>query len=423
VGADLTTAEGKTVRLTKRIIDRAAPVNGEETWIWDADVRGLFLRVYATGRKSFAIKYRVGRRQHVHTIGPVGAPWTIEMARHRAREIQVGVVNGVDPQAERKELRDALTIGDLIEAYLREGPIDKPNKRQSTWVTDRSNLERHVRPLIGKLLLNDLATRDCAELQRSIVLGKSAADVKTKKRGRAIVSGGPGTAMRTMITFSAMLSWAVKRGIAKSNPAKGVPKLKCERQERFLATEEFAELFKALREAEAEGSVSPPHGMIIRLLAFTGARKSEIMGLQWSEVDLPRNAIVLAESRSKTGAKRIPLPPQAIELLKNRPRQGDYVFPPLRSAKTGHTMGLQKTWERVRTRAKLDDGYLHDLRHSFASMAVASGESLYVVQRALGHKNITTTQRYAHLRDDPLLQMVGRVAGAIESAKPKKVKA
>ena len=146
------------------------------------------------------------------------------------------------------------------------------------------------------------------------------------------------------------------------------------------------------------------------------------MKLQWSELDLERHAIVLSETRSKTGAKRVPLPPQAIQLLKNWPRQGDYVFPPLRSASALHTVGLQKGWERVRTRAKLDDVRLHDLRHSFASMAVASGEGLYVVQRALGHKNITTTQRYAHLRDDPLLQMVGRVAGAIEAAKPKKAK-
>ena len=209
--------------------------------------------------------------------------------------------------------------------------------------------------------------------------------------------------LRTMITLAAMLSWAVKRGIAKSNPAKGVPKLKTERQERFLSTEEFAEPFKALREVEADGSVSPTHGMIIRLLAVTGARKSEIMKLQWSELDFERHASVLPESRSKTGAKRVPLPP-------------------LRSASTLHAVGLQKGWERVRTRAKLDDVRLHDLRHSFASMAVASGESVYVVQRVLGHKNITTTQRYAHLRDDPLLQMVGRVAGAIEAAKPKKAK-
>jgi integrase len=407
---------GAKVRITKRVVDQAGPKGDEENWIWDADVRGLFLRVYTTGRKSFALKYRVGRRQRILTLGPVGAPWTIELARRRAREILVAIANGVDPQVERVAARDALTIAEIIDLYLSEGPIDKPTKRTSTWVVDRSNLDCHVRPMIGRRVANEVTQRDCAELQRAIAMGKTKADVRTKPRGRAIVSGGPGTAARTMVTLAAMLNWAVKRGFMVSNPAKGVPRLKSDRVDRFLSQEEFARLFRALKDAERENAIAPSHAAIIRLLAFTGARKSEILGLRWEEIDLQRSAIVLASSRSKTGAKRIPLPAQAIDILTALPREMAYVFPPLKLCSADHTVGLQKAWDKDRARSGLSGVRLHDLRHSFASIAVAAGESLYVVQRALGHKNITTTQRYAHLRDDPLLELVGRVAGVIDKA-------
>lgn len=409
------------VRLTKKIIDAAAPTGGAELWIWDADVKGLFLRVYKSGRKSFALKYRVGARQRIHTIGAVGAPWTVDLARKEARELLVGVANGGDPQARRVADRAALTVGDLIDAYLAEGPVDKPNKRASTWAIDRSNLERHIRPLMGKRRVDGLLPKDCAEAQRAIAIGKTRADQRTKARGRAIISGGPGTAARTMITLAAMFSWAQKRALIVENPARSVVRLKGERQERFLNAEEFERLFLALEAAERDGAIHFRHASIIRLLAYTGCRKTEILGLKWSEVDTDRQAIALPGPRSKTGAKRVPLSQQAMAELSLQPRSGDYVFPPLRNGAAAHTLGIQKSWSKVRTLAKLPDVRLHDLRHSFASIAVGAGESLYVVQRALGHKKATTTERYAHLRDDPVKAMVDRVGSLLDRTRKETV--
>lgn len=407
-----------TVRLTKRIIDSATS-NGSEIWIWDTEVRGLFLRVYKSGRKSFALKYRVGARQRIHTIGAVGAPWTIELARKAARETLVGLVKGNDPQEMRAADRAALTVGDLIDAYLAEGPIDKPNKRASTWAADRSNLERHVRPLLGKRRADTLRAKDCAEVQRAIACGKTKTDIKTRKRGRAIVSGGPGTAIRTMITLAAMFSWAKKRGLIEDNPAKSVLRLKAEPKERFLSSKEFQRLFASLDQAEEQGVIHARHACIIRLLAYTGCRRSEILGLKWSEIDFERQAIVLPGPRSKSGAKRIPLSMHAVTLLDAQKRLGDHVFPSLRAGVSGHTVGIQKSWDKIRRMAELDGVRLHDLRHSFASIAVGAGESLYIVQRALGHKKASTTERYAHLRDDPVRAMVDRIGDFLDrSSRP-----
>jgi integrase len=380
-------------------------------------VRGLFLRVYKTGRKSFALKYRVGARQRIHTIGAVGAPWTVELARRAARELLVGLVNGDDPQEMRAADRAALTVGNLIDAYLSEGPVDKPNKRASTWAIDQSNLERHVRPLLGKRRADAVQPKDCAEVQRAIAVGKTKADIKTGVRGRAIVSGGAGTAARTMITLAAMFSWAKKRGLVAENPARSVVRLKGEPKERFLSPEEFERLFSALHFAEQQSVIHARHAAIIRLLAYTGCRKSEILGLKWSEVDIQRQAIALPGPRSKSGAKRVPLSQQAIAELQRQHRDREHVFPPLREGASQHTLGIQKSWNKVRNLAQLDAVRLHDLRHSFASIAVGAGESLYVVQRALGHKKSSTTERYAHLRDDPVRAMVDRVGDILDRAR------
>ncbi|MBU6407888.1 MAG: tyrosine-type recombinase/integrase [Alphaproteobacteria bacterium] len=407
----------RVVRLSKRMIDAAVPADGGELWIWDAEVKGLFLRVYATGRKSFAIKYRTPQgRQRLHTIGPVGSPWTIELARKEALDVLVELTKGHDPQERRAAERGAMMVGTLIDAYLSEGPIDKPNKRGSTWVIDRSNLDRHVRPLLGQKRADAITAKDCADLQRAIAMGRTRADVKTRSRGRAIVTGGKGTAVRTMITLAAMFNWAVKRGFLAENPARNVTRLKLDRQERFLSSAEFEVLFSAIEACEQESSIHASHAAIIRLLAYTGCRKSEILGLRWSEVDADRGAINLPSVRSKTGAKRIPISSRALAIIQAQPQVSDHVFPALRDGASLHTIGLPKSWNKVRQRAGLGEFRLHDLRHSFASLAVGAGESLYVVQRALGHSKASTTERYAHLRDDPVRSMVERVGGMIDKA-------
>ncbi len=175
----------------------------------------------------------------------------------------------------------------------------------------------------------------------------------------------------------------------------------------------MATLGETLTVASREGE-SPVIIAAIRLLILTGARKGEILGLKWDEVDFERGCLRLADS--KTGARAIPLGAPALELLASLPRIEDNPHALPGDKEGGHLVGLQKAWERLRKRAGLEDVRLHDLRHSFASVAVAGGDSLYLVGKVLGHRKSATTERYAHLADDPLRAVADRTASTIAAA-------
>jgi Arm domain-containing DNA-binding protein/integrase-like protein len=195
-------------RLTKRTVDAAeVPVSGE-TFLWDDDLRGFGLRVYASGRRIFVVQYRLrggrGGRTRRIVLGEYGKI-TPDEARKRAAKLLAAVDDGRDPAAERDEAKSALTVSDLASIYLEEGPAAKPNKRASSWAADRSNIERHVKPLLGRKLAKALTQADVAKFQADVAAGKSKADVRTGFRGRAIVEGGRGTAARSLAVLGAML--------------------------------------------------------------------------------------------------------------------------------------------------------------------------------------------------------------------------
>lgn len=386
-------------KLTKRLID-AFTTSAPEAFLWDSLVLGFGVRARRSGTKSFIVKYRMGSAVRRHTLGKVGSPHTVEEAREAASELLRQVKAGQDPMQAKREINEAVTVTELIEAYLHEGRIAKPNKRESSWAGDASVLRRHVGPLLGHRLARDLTRRDLERLQADVLSGKTAKDVRTKARGRAIIRGGPGAAGQTIRSTAAMLSWAVMQEILPHNPAIGVQKITPRRRERFLSTAEAKHMIETLAELVEAEEIPDSHAAIIRLLLFTGARKSEILNLTWGEVDLERGRILLPWHRSKTGEKMIPLNSAALAEIMRRPREGPYVFPAARGE--GPTVGLYKTWDRVREAAKLEGVRLHDLRHSFASFAAADGASLYLIGKALGHRQASTTERYAHLTDDPV---------------------
>ncbi|MBV9995541.1 MAG: site-specific integrase [Caulobacteraceae bacterium] len=425
-------AEVRRVKLTKRAVDAAEiPAEGEGR-VWDSELKGFCLRIYAPSRKSakgrrvYAVKYRVGRAQRWYTIGEHGSPWTPDQAREAAEAVLHDAGKGIDHQAAKLERRADVTVAQLIDLYLTEGPAAKPSKRASSWAQDKSSLSRHVKPLLGRKIARDLRPADVTRMAQQITAGATAKDEKTsKKRGRAIVRGGPTVASRTVATLSAMLVWGMEHGGLKAavNPAKGaLRKLgKAPSKERFLSSEEAVNLFKVLDAMVADKSLNASHADIFRLLALTGARRSEIAGLLWAEVDLARNRLTLPPARTKsgekTGERRIPLNSAAKDILVARRVQADerekrdrkerrnvppspYVFPAHRG--DGHVIGLQKPWADVRAKAKLGGARIHDLRHSFASFAIADGASLFMVAKALGHADTRVTERYSHLAADAL---------------------
>lgn len=409
-------------KLTKRTVDAAKPPVMGEGRLWDSDLSGFCLRLYPSGRKTYAVKYRVAGRQRWLTIGEHGSPWTPEQAREEASRVLLEAGRGGDP-AVVKRAKDDLTVAKLIDLYLEEGPRSKPGKREISWRQDRSNLLRHVKPLIGKRLASGLAKGDLTRMVSAIAAGDTATVEKTKARGKATVTGGEGTAARSYSTARAMFSWAVDEGyMTGPNPCGGVKLIARPSVERFLSDKQAGDLLAALVSLEAEGALSQHHAAIFRLLLMTGARRAEIAGLKWKEVDFDRGCLVLPRERTKAGGKsgerRITLNTAALAILKNLDeiKSGPFVFPARKGA-SGHTTAEGKIWrEKVLPRAGLTGVRIHDLRHSFASFALADGASLALIGKALGHASSRTTERYAKLSDDPLRAMAERMADRFNTA-------
>jgi integrase len=198
------------------------------------------------------------------------------------------------------------------------------------------------------------------------------------------------------------------------NPCRKVRKYKEEKRERFLSEEEFGRLGQVLRDAEQDGSESPAMIAAVRLLVLTGCRLSEIQKLCWEHVDLPRSCLRLPDS--KTGAKVVLLGKAAVDVLEGIERLDDNPHVIVGTIPRQYLTDMQKPWRRIRKRAGLDDVRIHDLRHSFASQALARGENLPMIGKMLGHSQVQTTARYAHLAEDPIRVATDRVAESIAGA-------
>lgn len=390
-------------KLTKRLVD-AFQTDKPEAYLWDNLIQGFGVRARKSGRKSFIVKYRLGSSARRHTLGKVNELMTIGEARDAAATILRQVRDGRDPTVERKARNAAITVNELIAIYLVEGRFAKPNKRESSWRSDASAFRAHVKPLIGHRLARDITRRDLEKLQADVVAGKTARNVKTGKRGRAISRGGPGAAGMMIRSTAAMFAWAVRQELVLSNPSVGMQKVSARPRERFLSLQEAQRLFETLDAMVSARQINASQAAIIRLLLFTGARKSEIVRLSWLEVDLERRRIVLPWHRSKTGQRTILLNTAAHDEFMKLERIDRYVFPG--RGGVGPMDFNHSDWDRIRKTAGLDGLRIHDLRHSFASFAAADGVSLYVIGKALGHRQASTTERYAHLTDDPVLAAV-----------------
>ena len=286
-----------------------------------------------------------------------------------------------------------MTVAELCTLYLSEGVA---TKKASTIAMDRTRINLHVIPLLGRRRARDIAQGDVERFMNAVA-----------KRS------GKGAASRTVGMLGGIFSFAVRKFICSKNPVRGVQRFEDRKATRFLSLVELARLGETLTTAEREG-VNPYAVAAIRTLMFTGCRKAEILTLRWDDIDWENDCLRLPES--KTGAKTVALGAPAIELLHGLPRVdgNPYVFPGTKDR--AHLVGLQKIWHQIRNRAELPDVRLHDLRHSFASVGAAGGDSLLIIGKLLGHKNAASTQRYAHLGDDPLRSAANRISQQIAAA-------
>jgi len=401
-------------KLTKRTVEAiATPPKGAVAELWDSELRGFHVRVSATGRRTFRLFYRFGGRQRVVTIGELSEVLTAEQARSRAKALLAEIISGRDPPAEAEkaavaaaeERRRAVTVDQLIDIYLEQGPLLDPAKRARSWKHDATSLNAHVRPALGRLPAANVRRGDVEAMVAAIIAGKTGRTEKIGPRAKRIVRGGSAAARAALVALTTLFNWAEKRDLVAGNPCKGVKKPPAGKKERFLSDAEGARLLDTISAMEASGELHPVFGDALRLLALTGCRRSEIERLEWSEIDFERGVVFLPAHRSKTGRKTIPLAAPALAILQRREREGRYVLPsPLGGDKPANA--LSKNWQRVRHAAGLPDVRVHDLRHTMASLLVANGASLPMIGRVLGHASAQTTQRYAHLQADPLRAMV-----------------
>ena len=366
-----------------------------DTVFWDGELTGFGVRVYPGGGKVYVAQARGPKGSKRVTVGRHGVVGAAE-ARRRAALIIARVKAGEDPAASgppAARRATGPTVADLAARYLEEHVAARC--KPGTARTARTAVNRHVLPALGRLPL--------AAVERARVTGLHHR-----------LHGTPAMANLVVDTLSHMYALAAGWGLVPegTDPCRSVARYPARRRERFLTDAEFDRLGRALAEAEARGSASPAAVAAIRLLMLTGCRKNEILTLRREDVDLDAGALRLADA--KTGPRTAPLSAAAAEVLAGLPRgPGDnpWVFP---GRKPGARLrDVDGAWRTVRARAGLDDVRLHDLRHSYASRALALGESLPVIGRLLGHSRIETTARYAHLARESVREAAARVAASI----------
>jgi len=379
--------------------------------IWDASLPGFGARRQMSEAVSYVLFYRTREgRQRWFTIGKHGAPWTPEMARDEARRLLGDVAHKADPAAEKRAARNAQTISELCDLYLADAEAGRLvtrrrlPKKASTLTTDRSRIECHIKPLLGRRAVASVTRGDVETFMFDVAAGKTAGKTKTAARGLA--RGGRGTASRTVGLLGAIFSYAVRHRMRADNPVHGVTRPADGRRERRLTDDEYKTLGEALRNAE-KAKVWPAAIAAARFLALTGWRSGEVLGLRWAELDLARRTAKLGDT--KTGASMRPLSHAACDLLRSLTCSGDLAFVATRGS--GRMLGFPKLWLRIaRLGALPADVTPHTLRHSFASLAADLGYSEPTIAALVGHKGHSITSRYVHSADAVLLAAADAIA-------------
>ena len=313
-------------------------------------------------------------------------------ARKRAALVITRVKAGEEAVPKPMKPASGPTVAEVAARFLAE--YVEVRCKPGTAATARSLLRRRILPALGGTPLEAVERAQVAELHQSM-------------------HETPSMANTAVGILSTMYQQAERWGLVPEggpNPCRAIVRFPKGKGERFLTDEEFIRLGRALDEVKSESKA--PAVAAIRLLALTGCRKSEILTLRWENVALEEGELRLPDS--KTGARMVSLPPQAAALLAALPREEGEPWV-IRGRKPGERLkNVDGIWRSVRARAGLDDVRLHDLRHSFASRALALGESLPMIGRLLGHSRIETTARYAHLANDTAHEAAERVAASIE---------
>ena len=388
--------------ISKRTVEGLS-VEGKDAVFWDRKLLGFGVRVYPSGSKVYVVQTRSGGRSRRVTVARHGV-LSAAQARRRAALIIARLKAGEEPLPARagtdRELGPAVTVAVLAERFFAQHVAVRC--KPSTLRSYRGALTRWILPSLGDVSVRAVEREHVAALHYRL-------------------RGTPYRANQVLHILNKMFALAEVWGLreAGTHPVRSIRKYREHKRERFLSEEEFRRLGRVLDDVEAGAGAGERGGTPIqasavaalRLLMLTGCRRNEILNLKWEDVDLQAGELKLRDS--KTGARVVPLPPAAGSVLAGLPRVPGNPWVITGARPGGHLSNLNDHWLRIRARAGLEDARIHDLRHSFASRALALGESLSMIGRLLGHGQIHTTARYAHLARDAVKASASRVAGSI----------
>ncbi len=374
-------------KLSKRTVDTLC-VQSKEAVFWDRDLPGFGVRVYTTGRKVYVVQSRGPDGPKRVTIGRHGKI-SAEQARKDAAVLIDRIKRGEPPVPPPPV--PAWTVSALAERYM-EAHV-AVSCRPATIKIYRAVVTKYILPELGELPIDAVDRAHVSALHCAL-------------------RDKPYQANRAVEVLSKMLSLAEAWGLTppRQNPCRSVRKYQERRRERFLTAEEYRRLGRVLDAAEADGSAWPSAIAALRLLLLTGCRRGEVVTLRWDDVD--RTAGELRLRDSKTGARRVPLTPAVEAVLDGIPRIAGNPWVIVGQKPAAHLLSLHPIWIRLRARAGLEDVRIHDLRHSYASRALALGEGLPMIGKLLGHTKVTTTARYAHLARDTEKISAAKVGGS-----------
>ncbi|MXZ28765.1 MAG: tyrosine-type recombinase/integrase [Gammaproteobacteria bacterium] len=380
--------------ISKRTVE-ALPAGDREAVYWDSSLSGFGVRVYPSGSKVYLVQTRAGGQSRRLTVGRHGLI-TAEQARRKAAQIIADIKAGNEPVLHNgASTADAgPTVAEVAERFMTEHVAVRC--KPATQRQCRDILDRHLLPALGNVRLGRIGRERVAALHYSL-------------------HETPTMANKVVDMLSRLFNMAALWGIAPDggNPCRFVRKYAEPPRERFLSDEEFRRLGQVLGEVEAEGKVHPSAVAAFRLLMLTGCRKSEILTLRWEDVDLEAGELRLRDA--KTGARAVAISPSARRVLKGLPRVPGNPWVIAGTKPGRHFRNLNSAWLVIRSRAELKDVRIHDLRHSFASRALALGESLPMIGKLLGHRKVQTTARYAHLARDSVKASAARVAESLRA--------
>ena len=401
----------KRQKLTEKLVKNAQPVAGKDYQLFDSELRAFALIVYRSGSKAFTIDYRHAGRPRRMVFGR-WPEWSVSAARIRAKELRRDVDAGYDPLKQRQQMREQPRIRDLIDRYL----IEHASKLAKANEADQhSMMEKLVAPHWENRLVSEITRSDVDQLLTKVAEGR-ARPHKAKPNNRARKLQGPkktpiranrvGEALRK--AFSLAIEW----GWRDDNPASGFYRRLENPRERFLTKDEIDRLANALDHDEDQRAAD-----IIRICMLTGARVGEVRQSRFEQFNL--DLLIWTKPASTTKQRRmhrVPISENVAAIVRQRqlvvPNSSPWVFP-------GDVAGqpvieIRRFWKRIQREAQIEDVRIHDLRHTFASLLVSGGAYLEMIGKLLGHTQLQTTQRYAHLLDAPLREGVNAVAGMFQ---------